>query len=380
MRVLRAVVLLFVFAGLAQAATESLVYFGTYTGRESKGIYVARFDGKTGKVSEPEVAAETASPSFLAIHPNRKFLYAVGEVDSFAGKKEGAVNAFAIDAQTGKLTLLNQQSSGGAGPCHITVDKTGRVVLVANYGGGTVASLPVQADGKLGPAGSVIQHKGSSANPKRQEGPHAHSINIDANNRFAVAADLGLDQLLVYKVNPDKATLEPNDPPHRAVKPGSGPRHFAFHPDGRHAYVINELGCTTTAFTYDASRGELRETQTISTLPEGESVQPGYSTAEVQVHRTGKFVYGSNRGHDSIVVYRVEEDTGKLTHVENESTQGRTPRNFGIDPSGGYLFAANQGSGTVVVFRINQQSGALDPTGEVVKVPMPVCVKFMPVE
>jgi 6-phosphogluconolactonase len=369
----------FVAASFVEAA-DSFVYFGTYTGPKSKGIYVARFDSKTGKVSPPEVAAETASPSFLVIHPNRKFLYAVGEIDNFGGKKEGAVNAFSIDAQTGKLTLLNQQPSGGAGPCHVTADKTGKAVLVANYGGGSIASLPVQDDGKLGAAATFIQHKGSSVNARRQQAPHAHSINTDVHNRFAVAADLGLDKLLVYKLNADKATLEPNNPPHATVKPGAGPRHFAFHPTGRYAYVINELDCTATAFDYDGKRGVLKEIQTISTLPPGESVQPGYSTAEIQAHRSGRFVYGSNRGHDTIVVYRVDVETGKLTHVENEPTQGRTPRNFGIDLSGDYLFAANQGSDTVVLFRIDRKTGALEPTGEVVQVPTPVCVKFLAVQ
>ena len=378
--ILCAAVSLCAITAISAEQSESLVYFGTYTGPKSKGVYVARFDAKTGKVSQPEVAAETASPSFLAIHPTRKFLYTVGEIHNFVGKKEGAVNAFSIDHTTGKLTLLNQQPSGGAGPCHITVDKTGKTALVANYGSGSVESLPVQSDGRLGEPASVIQHKGSSVDPKRQEGPHAHSFNIDANNRFAVAVDLGLDKLLIYKLDPTKATLEPNDPPHASVKSGAGPRHFAFHPDGRHAYVINEMNCTATAFNYNPLKGELTEIQTISTLPEGQSFKSGYSTAEIQVHRSGKFVYGSNRGHDSIVVFRVDPETGKLTHVENESTQGRTPRNFGIDLSGEYLFAANQGSDSVVVFRIDQQMGALSPTGQTVQVPTPVCVKFMSLE
>jgi 6-phosphogluconolactonase len=373
------VIILLLLCGTQAPAQDNqmLVYIGTYTDSKSKGIYVSRLDIANGQLSVPELAVETASPSFLAIHPNRRLLYAVGEIDNFAGKKSGAVNAFSIDSKSGRLTLLNQQPSGGAGPCHLVCDRTGKSVLVANYGGGSVSALPIDADGKLGEATAFIQHAGSSVNPQRQKEPHAHSINVDASNRFAVAADLGLDKLLVYRFDAGKGTLVPNDPPHASVKPGSGPRHFAFHPKGRFAYVINEIQCTVTAFEYNAQRGELKEIQTISTLPEGESVQRGYSTAEVQVHPSGKFVYGSNRGHDSIVVYTIDESTGKLAYVENKPTQGKTPRNFGIDPTGAFLLAANQGSDSLVVFRINSSSGRLTPTGQTVEVGAPVCVKFL---
>jgi 6-phosphogluconolactonase len=359
----------------ASNAREMLVYFGTYTGAKSKGIYVSRLDLQTGKLTPAELAAETKSPSFLAIHPSRRFLYAVGEVADFGGKRAGSVAAFSIDRQTGQLTLLNQQSSGGDGPCHLVVDKAGKNVLVANYGGGSVAALPVGDDGKLAEASAFIQHTGSSVNPSRQKEPHAHSINLDAANRFAAAADLGLDKVLIYKFDPAKGTLVANDPPAASVKPGSGPRHFAFHPSGLYAYVINEILCNVTAFAYDAGRGVLSEIQTISTLP-GE-VQRGYSTAEVQVHPSGKFLYGSNRGHDTIAVFSIDEKSGKLTAVENESTQGKIPRNFGIDPTGQYLLAANQNSDTVVVFRIDAATGALNPTGQTLPVPAPVCVKFL---
>jgi len=365
-------------SGQTSKSGQYLVYFGTYTGGgKSKGIYLSRMDTPTGKLTEAELAAETANPSFLAIHPSRKFLYAVGEMGAFGGKKTGAVSAFAIGAD-GKLTLLNQVSSGGAGPCHLVVDKTGKCVLVANYSGGSVATLPIQADGKLAEATSVIQHVGSSVNPQRQKGPHAHSINLDAANRFAFAADLGLDKVLVYRLDPDKATLTANDPPSASVKPGAGPRHFAFHPTGKFAYVINEMDCTLTGFSYDAQRGALEELQTVSTLPDGQSVLPAYSTAEVLVHPSGKFVYGSNRGHDTIVVFAIAAD-GKLTYVEHQPTQGKTPRNFAMDPTGAYLLAENQGSDTVVVFRIDAQTGRLTATGQVVNVPAPVCAKFMPV-
>jgi 6-phosphogluconolactonase len=364
----------------AQAASnnEFLVYIGTYTGAKSKGIYVSRLDTSTGKLSSPELAAETVSPSFLAIHPNRRFLYAVGEIGNFGGKKSGAVSSFSIDPATGKLALLNQQASGGDGPCHLVVDSTGKNVLVANYGGGSISALPIKADGSLAESTAFIQHQGSGATP-RQSAPHAHSINLDSGNRFAAVADLGLDKVLIYRFDPAKGTLTPNDPPSASVKPGAGPRHFAFHPKSAHAYVINEIQCTMTAFSYDPQRGELKEIQTISTLPPQETVKSGYSTAEVQVHPSGKFLYGSNRGHDTIVAYAIDEKTGRLTYVENESTQGKTPRNFGIDPTGTFLLAENQGSGTIVVFRIDPATGQLNATGNSIEVPSPVCVKFVPV-
>jgi 6-phosphogluconolactonase len=365
---------------MTSASNPYVVYFGTYTGAKSKsrGIYLARFDAATGKLGAPELAAETTNPSFLGIHPSLRFLYAVGEIADFGGKKAGAVSAFAIDPATGKLKLINQQPSVGVGPCHVNVDRSGKCVTAANYGGGSVASLPIRDDGSLGEAASFIQHEGSSVNPKRQAAPHAHSVTISPDNRFAFAADLGLDKVLVYKLDPAKATLTPNDPPHAVVPPGSGPRHFAFHPSGRFAYVINEILCTVTAFAYDAGLGALKEIETVSTLPANESVQPGYSTAEVVAHPSGKFLYGSNRGHDTIAVFTVDQAAGKLKLIQNESTQGKTPRNFNLDPTGAWLLAANQGSDTVVVFRVDQQTGRLTPTGQTVEVGAPVCIKFMP--
>jgi 6-phosphogluconolactonase len=356
--------------------TQLRVYIGTYTGPKSNGIYLSSLDLATGKLSDAVVAAETTSPSFLAVHPSKKFLYAVGEISDFQGKKAGGVSAFAIDPASGKLALLNQQTSGGAGPCHLVVDATGKAVLVANYGGGSVESIPLGADGKLGEPATFIQHKGSSVNKSRQESPHGHSINVDPTNRFAVAADLGLDQVLVYKFDAATAKLTPNDPPFTAVAPGSGPRHFAFHPGGKYAYVINEITCTVTAFEYDSAKGKLTEIQTITTLPH--EVRPGYSTAEVVVHPSGKFLYGSNRGHDSIAVFSIVAANGTLTAVEHEPTQGKTPRNFAIDPTGKFLLAENQGSDTIVVFNIDQTTGKLDPTGHKIEVPSPVCVRFVP--
>jgi 6-phosphogluconolactonase len=352
------------------------VYVGTYTQGKSQGVYLFRLDLQSARLAPEGVVPNVINPSFLAIHPNRRFLYAVNEIGDFRGAKSGAVSAFAIDAGTGKLRLLNQEASGGGGPCHLTVDRTGRNVLVANYGGGSVASLPLRADGRLGPATSFIQHRGSSVDRGRQEGPHAHSINLDAANRFAVAADLGLDQVLVYRFDADHGSLTPNDPPYTTVAPGSGPRHFAFHPSGRHAYVINEMKSTVTAFAYDAQKGTLRSLQTLSTLPEG--FTGNNSTAEVQVHPSGRFLYGSNRGHNSIALFRIDRETGRLAAAGHQSTGGKTPRNFRMDPAGSVLLAANQDSDSIVVFRINGETGGLEPTGHVVEVPMPVCVKMMP--
>jgi 6-phosphogluconolactonase len=359
------------------AKGKCLAYIGTYTGEKSKGVYACEFDLASGKAGEPKLVAEVKSPSFLAVHPNKKFLYSVNEIDDFNGKPTGGVSAFGIDRASGKLSLLNQQPSGGGGPCHLVVDHSGRTVLVANYGGGSVAALPIGADGKLAPAATVIQHQGHSVDKSRQEAPHAHSINVDQANKYAVAADLGLDKLLVYKFDAATSKLTPNDPPAALLKPGSGPRHFAFHPNGKFAYCINEMVCTATAFSYDAARGVLTELQTISTLPSSDPFKSGYSTAEIQVHPSGKFVYGSNRGHDTIVVYAVDEGKGTLKYVENRSTGGKTPRGFGIDPTGRWLLAGNQDSHTVKIFRIDPASGKLTPTGQTLEVGMPVCVKFV---
>jgi 6-phosphogluconolactonase len=355
------------------------VYVGTYTSgsgaEKSRGIYLLDLDLKSGKLGEPRVACEAIDPSFLAIHPSGKYLYAVSERSDDAGRGGGAVLGFSIDPATGELISINQQSSRGASPCHLVVDRSGKNVLVANYSSGTLASLPIDADGRLGESSSFIQHKGKGSDPGRQRGPHAHSINLDRAGRFAVAADLGLDKVFVYRFDDLKGTLAANEPPFAEVAPKSGPRHFAFHPSGRFGYVIAEMANTVTAFEYDDSAGALKEIQTISTLPadfRGRSY-----TAEVQVHPSGKFVYGSNRGHDSIAIFAVDSATGKLSSVGVEPTQGRNPRNFAIDPTGAYLLAENGDSGTIVVFRIDAQNGALLPTGQSVRVPKPVCIKMI---
>lgn len=353
------------------------VYIGTYTGAKSQGIYLSQLDPATGALSDAELAAEVKNPSFLAIHPSRKFVYAVSEVSDAGGKPTGGVSAFAVDPKTGKLKLLNQQSSQGAGPCHLVVDQTGKNVLVANYGGGSCAALPIGDDGKLGETTAAIQHKGKSVDPGRQEAPHAHSINLDPANRFAFVADLGLDQVLIYRFDAAKGTLTANDPPAAAVAPGSGPRHFAMHPTGKFAYVINEMANTVTAFTYDGKLGRLQEIQNITTLPTG--YKETSHTAEVVVHPSGKFLYGSNRGHDSLAIFSIDPATGKLTAVGHQSTGGKTPRNFAIDPSGTWLLAENQGSGTIVVLQIDQKTGELKPTGHALEVESPVCVRMLPV-
>jgi 6-phosphogluconolactonase len=361
----------------AVAKSDVFVYFGTYTGAKSKGIYVSRLDVSSGALSAPELAAEVTNPSFLAVHPARDSLYAVNEVGDYGGKPTGSVTAFAIDRSTGKLRQLNQQSSAGAGPAHLVVDKSGQNVLVANYGGGSVTVLPIGQDGGLKPASASLQHTGSGVNPQRQKEPHAHSVNLDPDNRLAYVADLGIDKILIYRFNAGNGSLVTNDPPFVSVQAGAGPRHFAIHPQGRFAYVINELQCTVTAFSRDPMKGGLTPLQTISTLPPGQTVLPAYSGADVQVHPSGRFLYGSTRGHDSIVVFAIDQTSGMLTLVQNEPTGGQTPRGFGIDPSGAYLLAANQRSDSVVVFRIDPQTGRLTSTGTKIEVGAPVCVKFV---
>jgi 6-phosphogluconolactonase len=351
------------------------VFVGTYTDGKSKGIYRMEFDPATGKLSEPVLAAEVDNPSFLAVHPTHKYLYSANES---SGNSAGSVTAIALDAKSGELTKLNRQSTIGNGPCHLVVDAAGKNVLVANYGGGSVAVLPIGPDGKLAPASDFIQHKGQVFDQKRQGKPHAHSVNLDKANRFAAVADLGLDRIFFYKFDPIQGKLVPNDPPAAKVKDRSGPRHFAFHPDGKHAYVINEINCTVTAFEYDPDHGTLTEIQTIPTMPV--AVARGHSTAEVVVHPSGKFLYGSNRGHDSLAVYTIEPGTGRLKNVEYKPTGGKTPRNFAVDPTGSYVLAENMGSNNIVVFRVDPATGALEPTGQVIEVPKACCVKFVPVE
>jgi 6-phosphogluconolactonase len=357
--------------------SDTLVYVGTYTGGKSKGIYLFRLteDGDTdGRASleSAGLAAEARNPSFLEIDPKRRLLFAVNEAADAGGQPGGAVSSYAI-GDHGQLTLINQQSTRGGGPCHLTLDKTGRFILAANYGGGSVVVLPVAGDGRLGEAADFVQHEGSSVNPQRQKGPHAHFITTDPSNRFALVCDLGLDQVLVYRFDAENGTLTPNDPPAAKLKPGAGPRHLAFHPDGKFVFVINELDSTITAFEFDAYRGSLNELHTVSTLPpdfKGEN-----STAEIAVHFSGKFLYGSNRGHDSIALYAINERTGALSFLCAESTRGKTPRHFELAPQGRHLIAANQNSDSLMVYGVNA-AGRLEPV-DAVDCPTPVCVKFV---
>jgi 6-phosphogluconolactonase len=349
------------------------VFVGTYTNPKSKGIYRLELDLATGKLADLKLAAESPSPSFLAIHPSGKYLYAVGE----GGAKSGSVSAFAVDRKTGQLKFLNRQSSVGSGPCHIVVDKAGKNALIANYGGGSAAVLPIQADGNLAESSSFQQHKGSSVDKSRQEAPHAHSINLDKDNRYAFVADLGLDKVLVYRFDAENHKITPNEPPAAELAPGAGPRHFAFHPNGKYAYVINEMDMTVTAFDYDAANGALKNRQTITTLPAGVKDTKGMSTAEVVVHPSGKFLYGSNRGHNTIAVFSIDPSSGDLRATGHQGNKIKTPRNFAIEPTGRYLLVANQDGNSICVFAINQESGELTPVGEPVEAPMPVCIRFL---
>jgi 6-phosphogluconolactonase len=363
---------------MSGALAESyLVYVGTYTGPKSKGIHAYRADVSGGIIEELGLVAETPNPTFLALHPNGRYLYAANEVGEFGGKKGGAVTGYEIDVATGKLRELNHASTVGGGPCHLVVDRTGRQVLVANYGGGSVASLPLDASGRLGEASAFHQHQGSSVNPARQKEPHGHSINVSPDNRFAFAADLGTDRVYVYPLDPSRGLSSPALASSPALPAGSGPRHLAFHPSGKFVYVINELLSTISVFTYKASDGSMTPLQTVGTLPQG--FQGSSTTAEVVVHPSGRFVYGSNRGHDSVAIFSVDPSSGRLTPAGHELTGGKTPRNFNFDPSGRTMWAANQSTDTIVVFRVDTETGQLRRTGQELKVGAPVCVKFLKV-
>jgi 6-phosphogluconolactonase len=357
-----------------------LVYVGTYTTKQtSKGIYAYNFNAATGQLTSIGLAAESTDPSFVAVHPNGKYLYAVNEVGDFNGMQSGAVTAFAIDPKSGALKLLNQVSTHGAGPCFVSLDKSGRFVLVANYDGGSVATFAIQDDGSLSLVKGFVQHSGSSVDKERQQAPHAHWIGVSPDNRFALVADLGLDDVMVYKLDDVRGGLTPNSPPFAQMKPGSGPRHLAFHPNGKFAYVVNEMASTVTALAYSAQKGSLSALQTLPMLPQDYSGVR--EAAEIAVHPSGKFLYASNRGTaNSIAAYKIDAVKGTLSAAGTFSTKGMIPRNFAIDPTGAFLLAANQDSGNIVIFRIDATTGALTPTDQVEQVPAPVCITFGPVE
>ena len=358
---------------------ENLVYLGTYTEHApnaSKGIYAAKFDPATGKLSTPTLVAELENPSFVAVSRDRRFLYAVSEVGTAdaSGKKTGFVAAYSIGAG-GKLMLLNRVPSNGADPCHISVSRSGRTVAVANYTGGSTVSYLVKPDGSLG-AITTDQHVGHGPNKERQEAAHAHSANFAADDHLLLSCDLGADAVYLYQCDDAKGKIAPRRPASVHVEPGSGPRHLAIHPSARYAYVINELTNSIGVFAFDPAKGTLVQRQSISTLPAGTTV--ANSTAEVVVHPRGRFVYGSNRGHDSIAVFSVDARDGRLTAIGNTPTGGKAPRSFAIDPTGRWLLAANQLSNNINSFAIDPQKGTLTPTGATLAVAKPVCVLFVP--
>ena len=345
------------------------VYFATCTGNaNSEGIYHSTLDLGAGSLSEPELVAKTPAPSFLAMHPNGKSLYAVSEA------ADGTVRAFAIDTTTKKLTLLNERPSGGSGPCHVGVDGEGQCLAVANYGGGSMEVLPINNDGSLGVVSAVVRHKGSSVNPQRQGEPHAHGVNFSPDGRFVFVTDLGLDKIMIYQLVRKDGAFLPMAYGYVKLKPGSGPRHFVFHPSGEFAYVINELDGTVAAYVYDALTGAMTSIQRISTLP-GDFKGTSWG-AEVRTHPNGKFLYASNRGHDSIAIYRIAAGTGVLALAGFQNSGGACPRDFDLDPSGRFCVVANQNSDNVCVFRVDANSGALELVGKPITLGRPVCVCF----
>lgn len=367
-----------------------MVWFGTYTGQAtgSEGIYVSKFDSARGTLSAVTLAAAARNPSFLALHPTLPVLYAVSEAAGPDGKPEGTVTAFSIDGGTGRLTEMNHQSSGGAGPCHLSVDRGGRALVAANYGGGSSICLGLEADGRLRPAvsgtpGGFIQHRHDRAgeagiNAARQKGPHGHSADIAADGRFAFVCDLGLDRVLIHALDVDRATIAPHGA--GTVRNGAGPRHFAMHPGGRFAACVNELDLTVTAFAFDPRAGTLTEIHSLSTLPEGITDRTGFSCAEIAFHPSGKFLYASNRGHDSIAIYTVDTATGRLTFRGAEPTRAETPRHFAVSPDGRFLLAEGQKSNSVAIFTIDPETGMLGFTDHVIAVPAPVSAVFRPIE
>lgn len=362
----------------AVPAKEFFVYFGTYTNALSRGIYVSRLDADTGKIFAPELAAEVANPCFLNLSPDGRFLYSANST-KFDGNN-GSVAAFAVDKKSGALKLLNEKSSGGNGPCHVSVDASGKVLLAANYGSGSVKSFRLENDGRIGADGSLLQHTGSSVNTNRQTGPHAHFIAADPGNHFALTCDLGLDRVMAYRLNLTNAALEVQYGYSMAdVPPGAGARHLAFSRDGKSVYVLNEMGCSLSRFSWDAKNGLLELQDTVSALPSGVELQKNFTAAEILVHPSGKFVYATLRGHDSVSVFAAKK-SGKLTFVQNISSGGKVPRGLGIDPTGRWLFTGNQKSDNVAEFSIAAKTGKLTATGAELRIGSPVDVKFVAVE
>jgi 6-phosphogluconolactonase len=354
-------------------AAQPTLFIGTYTSLGSLGIYTCHMDPTTGALEQIAVSGEITDPSFLAIDPSGQHLYAVAEIADVKG--EGGVYAYSINAE-GSLTFLNKQSTRGPGPCHLAVDATDSYLIVANYAGGSVCTLPIGPDGHLQERSHFIQHEGSSINPDRQTEAHAHSINIDPSNARAYVCDLGMDQVLVYRIDRDNQRLELDESLTVQAEPGHGPRHFDFHPSGDHCYALNEIGSTVAVYDYDGQSGRLTGKQLISTLPDGWDGNNG--TADVHVSADGRFLYASNRGHDSIAIFAIDTATGKLAPIGHESTRGKTPRNFALSLDGRFLLAANQDSANIVTFAVDSETGQLESTGDEIEIPAPVCIKFMP--
>ena len=371
-----ALIQLLLAGGNLASAKEFFVYFGTYTGGLSQGIYVSRLDADTGKLSAPELAIATPSPCYLAIAPGEKFLYTADSVPKFNGESAGAISAFAIDHHSGHLTLLNRASAGGAGPCHVSVDATGHVLMAANYNVGSVKSFRLNPDGTIGADGSYIQQQGTGPNTNRQAGPHAHAIYVDPSNGFALACDLGADRVVIYRLDATTGMLTRHST--ASVPAGGGARHLAFSPDGKFAHVINEMGCTVTTFAWNADTGELTTVETVSALPPGQGAQPPYTAAEILT--AGHRVYATIRGHDSITAFAADQQTGRLTFLQNVPDTGKVPRGMGIDPTGRWLIVGNQKTDNAVEYAIDPTTGKLSPTGLELKIGSPVDVKFVGVE
>jgi 6-phosphogluconolactonase len=342
------------------------LYIGTHMGKGSQGIYLAHFHPDTGELSPAELAAETPDPTFLAVDPAKHFLYAVNE-------NAASVSAFAVSAPSGKLTPLDKQETGGPGPCHLALDATGRMLVVANYSGGSFAAFPVAADGSIGPRATFIAFTGKGPNAQRQDAPHAHAAVFSPDNRFVLINDLGTDRTMVYRVHPETAGIEPDDPPFATADAGAGPRHLVFGPAHRFVYVLNEMASTVTRFSWTPSSGALVKVDSISALPP--DFHGSNTAAEIVAAPDGRTLYTSNRGHDSIAVFHISSG-GALKLIENIPTLGHTPRSFTLDPSGRWLLAANQDSNNITIFRVDRRTGRLTATPKAIDVPSPICLLF----
>lgn len=363
----------------AQQPKDQIVFVGTYTNLGAEGIYTCHLNAETGKLTQLSVATDSGeNPSFVAIHPNNKYLYSVAEVNSFKGDKSGGVHAYTIGKQ-GKLQKINEQSTKGTGPCHLVVDDTGKYFFVANYAGGSVAMFKIQSDGSISEACDFHQHKGGSGIvPGRQMQPHAHSVTIAPGNNHLIVCDLGLDKVIVYDIDHQNAKITPNEEASADSRPGEGPRHFAFHPNGNIAFAINEIGMTISTYEFNQDNGNLTETDWVATVRPDTSYSDGRnSTADIHVSPDGKHIYGSNRGHNTLVIYGFDPYAQMLYYIGHQSTRGNTPRNFNLDPSGTWLLAENQDSGTIHTFRRNHQTGKLTHTGHMISIPGPVCIQMM---